>query len=117
MDVGVPKSEMSWLANFENDPLVEGFKICGHNLRMLDEISESMFTEHAAKIQTPFLMQLAEADTIASNKMAKEFFEQTKSEDKTLFVHKGDAHHVMIHDNAFVPAIVESTLAWCDARL
>ena len=66
-----------------------------------------MFTEHAAKIQTPFLMQLAEVDTTACNKKAKEFFEQTKSEDKTLFVHKGDAHHLMLNDNAFVPAIVE----------
>ena len=117
MSMPVPPNELSWMANWRQDPLVESYKICAHNLLLIDEITESMFTEYAAKIQTPFLLLLGEADIVVCNKLAKEFFEQTKSEDKTLFEYKGLAHHGMMQDNAFSPAIVEQTLAWFDARL
>ena len=75
MNTGALPNELSWMEDWINDPMTESNKMCAHNLLLIDEITESMFSEYAGKVETPLLMLLGEADTIVCNKLAKKFFE------------------------------------------
>ena len=72
----IPDEPKTWMQAWGDDPKIESYMICAHNILMSTSVGESMVTEFGPKVQkTPILMLCGEDDIVVCNEKAKKCFD------------------------------------------